>query len=169
MLCRMPKVPFQRSSKKCTVVSKSGLSPKPVFSRAHHAPFADRRHGYRFVADSSSIQAALNQQFGSGAPQRPAPVEVKLKSEFCDSISCVKPHVYILKQDGTNTFKIGFSQTSVQARLKTLQTGNPKLLTIVAMFHGSQQDEQALHRVHKEHRQKGEWFAFPPGTCSLLS
>jgi hypothetical protein len=99
---------------------------------------------------------------------RPSPLEMKLKSQCCDSISCVRSHVYIIKQGRANLFKIGFSQTSVQARLKTLQTGNPKELTIVGMFHGAQPEEQELHRIYKERRQKGEWFAFPPGTCFLL-
>ena len=99
---------------------------------------------------------------------RPSPLEMKLKSQCCDSISCVRSHVYIIKQGRANLFKIGFSQTSVQTRLKTLQTGNPKQLTIVAMFHGAQPEEQELHRIYKERRQKGEWFAFPPGTCFLL-
>jgi hypothetical protein len=93
---------------------------------------------------------------------------MKLKSQCCDSISCLRSHVYIIKQGRANLFKIGFSQTSVQARLKTLQTGNPKELTIVAMFHGAQPEEQELHRIYKERRQKGEWFAFSPGTCFLL-
>lgn len=105
----------------------------------------------------------------SPADKRPAPLEIELKTKFCDSISCLKPHVYIIKQDRACLFKIGFSQTSVQSRLKTLQTGNPNPLKIVAMFHGAQPVEQALHRLYKDHRRKGEWFAFSAGDCHLLS
>jgi hypothetical protein len=76
--------------------------------------------------------------------------------------------VYFIRQGDTNFYKIGFSASSVQGRVKSLQTGNPLPLHIAKMYHGDQKTEQFLHKRYKKKQGVGEWFEFKDGDCALL-
>lgn len=55
--------------------------------------------------------------------------------------------------------KIGFTGGEVEWRLKSVQTGSPEPLVLLASHHGrSIHDETALHRRFAEYRTSGEWF-----------
>ena len=54
--------------------------------------------------------------------------------------------------------KIGFS-TNPQARVRELQTGNPRVLRLYASKPGTLEDERAIHARHIEKNVMQEWFA----------
>lgn len=68
--------------------------------------------------------------------------------------------IYIIT-DG-HSFKIGFTAGKLLDRLKSLQTGNPRPLSLVTSFPGDRQDEAALHLRFSHLRLAGEWFAMTP-------
>ncbi len=70
--------------------------------------------------------------------------------------------IYIIRtghEDG-GYIKIGYSKSSVENRVRTLQTGTPLPLEIMAVIDGEISDEKAMH-VNLDRfrvRQNGEWF-----------
>lgn len=68
--------------------------------------------------------------------------------------------VYFIQEEGTNFVKIGYSKTKegVDERLKSLQTGNARKLSLLFLFNGSIDDEKDLHKAFKKQRVLGEWF-----------
>jgi hypothetical protein len=60
-------------------------------------------------------------------------------------------------------WKIGFTGTSPEGRLDTIQTGNPWPCRLIALFDcPTKQDEDAIHRFLEGYRSRegsGEWFA----------
>ena len=59
--------------------------------------------------------------------------------------------------------KIGYTSSSVAARISGLQTGNPRPIRAVVTIHGASLDaEDVLHREFAEHRGSGEWFSWQP-------
>jgi hypothetical protein len=68
--------------------------------------------------------------------------------------------IYIIKEkDNDSRVKIGVTK-DVAARLSNLQTGNPNILEVVAVFPGELEDEQALHSIFAEDRVLREWFIY---------
>jgi hypothetical protein len=75
--------------------------------------------------------------------------------------------IYVIaERSDTSVVKIGFTATgdivsekAAQGRLSGLQVGTWRELTIVAMCHGTREEEQALHREFREQWIRGEWFA----------
>ena len=86
--------------------------------------------------------------------------------------------VYIIEEAGTNNFKVGISKSyqSLGRRLSNLQSGNPRLLTIV---HTSDYalDGEAYGAEIMTHAQftfnnlglHREWFHMPEGPAELIS
>jgi len=70
-----------------------------------------------------------------------------------------KGHVYFIRIDGTGDVKIGFS-TSVAERRKSMDTGHPGKIDVIATIEGSRDLEQDLHRRFENYRKKGEWFSY---------
>lgn len=62
---------------------------------------------------------------------------------------------YIVGMQGTDWIKIG-KTTNMECRLKTLQTGNPHLLTVLWLHDGDMESE--LHAIFDPFRVHGEWF-----------
>jgi len=95
--------------------------------------------------------------------------EVAIKEKPCSLATCRLEHVYIVSQQGTNLYKIGFSERPYK-RLATLQTANPFKLDLLRVYHGTLQDEQFLHRVYKQYQTSAsnEWFSFKDGECFLI-
>lgn len=65
--------------------------------------------------------------------------------------------IYLLRGRPKSPVKIGIAR-DVEARISTLQTGNPDELHLLASFPGTQADELALHRYLRDERIRGEWF-----------
>jgi hypothetical protein len=55
--------------------------------------------------------------------------------------------------------KIG-TTTNLDKRLKSLSTGNPIKLQVVAIMDGSYQTEKGIHDLFARYRREGEWFKF---------
>ena len=76
-----------------------------------------------------------------------------------------REYLYLLRMDGTNYFKIGYSSKleNVSKRLSQCQTGNPIQLTIIAIYEvrwSARSYEKSIHCILKDYRMKGEWFDF---------
>jgi hypothetical protein len=66
--------------------------------------------------------------------------------------------VYFIEEEGTGLIKIGHSNDTM-ARLASLQTGNPRKLTLLREIEGKGEDlERELHERYKANRLNGEWF-----------
>lgn len=66
-------------------------------------------------------------------------------------------YVYCVVEDGTVFCKVGVADDPY-ARLRALQTGNPRRLSIYAVMRGSKRDEVTIHAVFARRRLVGEWF-----------
>ena len=64
-------------------------------------------------------------------------------------------YITYLISDGT-AIKIGMCQTSVLKRLRALQVGNPRKLTLLGGF--NKHNEKELHYKYKEFYIRGEWY-----------
>lgn len=69
--------------------------------------------------------------------------------------------VYVVEQEGTGLFKIGYTASDdAGRRVKTLQTGNGNELRLLGSFRcAGRATEAALHRRFSDRRRLGEWFA----------
>lgn len=73
--------------------------------------------------------------------------------------------VYFIQQGHDNLFKIGRTDSSVDERLKSLQTGNPVKLRIFGIVECNGINEISEARLHQEfdqYRAEGEWFCINP-------
>lgn len=75
--------------------------------------------------------------------------------------------LYVVGQPGTSIVKIGVTR-SLPARLKSLQTGSPVLLSVLWWHPGSYDLEDLVHREFKSQRLAGEWFDFGVEEPDLL-
>jgi DNA-binding XRE family transcriptional regulator len=69
--------------------------------------------------------------------------------------------IYAIGMEGTSLIKIGSTTTSVESRLKLLQTGQPFPLRILAHVPVETDVLIIEHRIHAflaEERRRGEWF-----------
>lgn len=69
--------------------------------------------------------------------------------------------LYAIRAEGTSLVKIGYTTGSVQKRLKTLQTGQPFPLRVIATVpvETEVRDKEALlHAFLATERRRGEWF-----------
>ena len=70
----------------------------------------------------------------------------------------VKSGIYFIQAaTGTGLIKIGYSN-DCEARLRSMQTGSPIQLTLLAVLPGSRKREQQVHRYWSVYRAHGEWF-----------
>lgn len=67
--------------------------------------------------------------------------------------------VYVIGQHGNSVVKIG-TTSSLQNRLRTLQSGYPLRLEVLWHTSGGWGLEQYLHRHFSDKRMEGEWFDF---------
>ena len=72
--------------------------------------------------------------------------------------------VYFIRDAGGDV-KIGYSERDPFGRLATMQTGNPRALTLLATIPGDRSVERELHDKFSPLRVRGEWFR---GTPELL-
>lgn len=69
------------------------------------------------------------------------------------------PWIYFIRGTTNGLIKIGFTEGSVESRIKALQTGCPERLEIVGSVRGTRNLEIDLHKRFAAHRQTGEWFS----------
>ena len=67
-----------------------------------------------------------------------------------------KHQIYFL-QSGGGPIKIGFA-VNIQARIDTLQLGNPEKLKLLKTVEGSVSGEKEIHRRFSKDKIRGEWF-----------
>lgn len=70
--------------------------------------------------------------------------------------------VYLISEIGSDRVKIGYA-TNVAARLHTLQTGNPRKLSLTLSFAAGRDIERAMHEAFKASAVDREWFDDPHG------
>lgn len=68
-------------------------------------------------------------------------------------------YVYLIQVAATNRYKIGYSATSPEKRLRKLQTGMPDTLILRSVRRGGLDLEKALHFHFRHARLRGEWFS----------
>ena len=67
--------------------------------------------------------------------------------------------VYLLRAG--NRYKIGYTTSAVEQRIKSLQTGNPLKIELLGTMPGTLKDERMLHAKYHAYRVEGEWFTLP--------
>jgi hypothetical protein len=69
-------------------------------------------------------------------------------------------YVYLIENTFDGTYKIGFTEGSVENRRKQLLTGSSQELTVVYEFPSNyvRKLEKYLHRMFKSYHYRGEWF-----------
>lgn len=71
-------------------------------------------------------------------------------------------------EDG-DAVKIGFTKdANPKNRIRSIQTGNPKKLTLLGFVPGTIQDERRIHNDLKDYRLEGEWFSFATPVISYI-
>lgn len=76
--------------------------------------------------------------------------------------------IYFIQDEDTLAIKIGYGSSPAD-RIKTLQTGNPSRLHLLATIPGTQVDEHELHRRFASSRVAGEWFRPTPALLRLIA
>lgn len=79
-----------------------------------------------------------------------------------------KTILYLIQAENTHLVKIGIT-TDLQHRIKSIQTGCPYKLAVIATWPGSRTLESNLHKRLAEHRQSGEWFLLPESAPDRLA
>ncbi|MGW4075968.1 GIY-YIG nuclease family protein [Streptomyces asiaticus] len=91
------------------------------------------------------------------SPRKPS---VALPPEYLASEGSVdEGAVYVIGQPGSSTVKIG-STSSLEGRLKGIQTGSPVRLEVLWSCQADWRLEAFLHGVFRDLRLEGEWFDF---------
>ena len=81
-------------------------------------------------------------------------------------------YLYIIQHGSEDVCKIGIS-SNPEERLKGLQTGTPRILTLIAMMEFASREialgvESLLHMFFDENRLNGEWFEVNPShVCDI--
>lgn len=77
--------------------------------------------------------------------------------------------VYFIQSGGDGPVKIGVCAQDIEARLASLQCGNPEPLRLLGSIEGSFQAEAALHRRYEARRLRGEWFRYCPTMMDVIA
>jgi Meiotically up-regulated gene 113 len=64
--------------------------------------------------------------------------------------------------------KIGYTSRPVEERLRELQTGSDRELTLLATMPGEKEDEQYLHCKFRHLHERGEWFKLTIGLAIFI-
>lgn len=72
--------------------------------------------------------------------------------------------IYLLHAQGTHYYKIGFTDTDVERRKASLQTGCPFRLVIASSIPGDKRMEIQIHQRWAKYKSDAmnEWYIFPP-------
>jgi plasmid maintenance system killer protein len=96
-------------------------------------------------------------------------LEKQLKLWGIISLNNDKGTIYFIKSDETKEIKIGYTSGEVEKRLKTLQTGHPHKLQVLATMPGSRDEEKTLHEKFASIRLNGEWFKPHPDLLDFIA
>jgi uncharacterized protein YozE (UPF0346 family) len=96
-------------------------------------------------------------------------LEKQLKLWGIISLNNDKGTIYFIKSDETKEIKIGYTSGEVEKRLKTLQTGHPYKLQVLATMPGSRDEEKTLHEKFASIRLSGEWFKPHPDLLAFIA
>lgn len=66
--------------------------------------------------------------------------------------------IYFIQEERTNNIKIGWVKAKPQERMRTLQIGTPRKLSLLGCIHGSIVKEKLLQKSFKAYKIRGEWF-----------
>lgn len=66
--------------------------------------------------------------------------------------------IYFIQDTATFLIKIGFTDGPAEVRLRSLQTGCPGRLMLLATDYGTEETERNLHRQFAGAWDRGEWF-----------
>jgi hypothetical protein len=69
--------------------------------------------------------------------------------------------VYLLWAEGTQIFKLGFTDRTVNQRARMIEFNSPLPLRIVGDIPGTMRDERSMHAMLARFREHGEWFRLP--------
>lgn len=78
------------------------------------------------------------------------------------------PTIYFARAGSEGPIKIGFTTSAPAERIASLQTGCPWPISLLAELRGSLREEARLHRMFKDSRLVGEWFAADEALLSLV-
>lgn len=70
--------------------------------------------------------------------------------------------IYFIEAIGADRVKIGYTDGDPESRMKSLQTGCPHRLRLLAAVDGDMDAERALHQAFDHLCTVGEWFTFGP-------
>jgi hypothetical protein len=76
--------------------------------------------------------------------------------------------IYFIQEGAAGPIKIGYTRDHPQTRLYHLQTGNYRLLRIVATMEGGLDLEKALHQTFTR-LECGEWFKPTPALLGYIA
>lgn len=68
--------------------------------------------------------------------------------------------VYLIGEANSSLGKIGTTTGNLATRLKGIQTGSPRRLSVLCTHPGGRDLEEFLHEVFRDQRLEGEWFDF---------
>lgn len=70
--------------------------------------------------------------------------------------------LYLIKEDGTDHYKIGITKQPIINRVRQLQTGCPHKIVLVDYYETNDKKlEQLVHARLKSFNTSGEWFNLP--------
>jgi hypothetical protein len=70
----------------------------------------------------------------------------------------IEPSVYFVQGVETKRIKIGFTEGSIDFRIKALQCGSAERLELLASYHAPRAEEGRLHKRFADAAISGEWF-----------
>lgn len=76
--------------------------------------------------------------------------------------------VYLIRAEGTDLYKIGFTTRSPEDRRASLQTGNPYPLKVITSWAATFEEERKIHSLLTAFRREGEWFELTIGGLLTL-
>jgi hypothetical protein len=76
--------------------------------------------------------------------------------------------VYFVQESGTGAIKIGVAK-DVKARMASLGTGTPHVLTVLGVIDGDVVLEETLHEQFRHARIRGEWFRPVPELLEYIA
>jgi len=76
--------------------------------------------------------------------------------------------IYVIRNGSDGPVRIGFAKHNPQKRMEGLQIGNPVTLLLCMTIPGTLKLEQAIHRVLRGKRIRGEWFDWTPATRMVV-
>lgn len=129
----------------CDYMNGRAATPAPSLKRADKAPRPTAPR--RVVSEREKAAAAIVAEEKAKNPRE------KLHDPVCYLIGAQEPYI-----GGDHAVKIGHANDNVFTRLDDLQTGNHRLLVLLATLPGGEETEDKLHVKHAECNILNEWF-----------